>query len=218
MSKVISLSKFRMRNRKSAVPTKYKQYKRTDSVFSYKLVLSLISIISIFIGSFLFSKIQFGLLSDFILKIVASLQNKNLISILKMLAVPEIISMLLSFILGTNLFGNFLITFVPALKLCLVGYFGALMYSRFELNGVLFCLIFLVPYFAATNTLLIEFSDECFKMSKELNQSVLQRKTAKDGTLQLFLIRFIIILLIDLVFVVLNSILISSFGGKIILQ
>ena len=92
------------------------------------------------------------------------------------------------------------------------------MYNKYELNGVLFSLIFFVPYFSITSSILIAMTNEGYAMSKSMTNCIMQRKTAQEGHLQLFLIRFILIAVFDLLFVLLNSLLLSSFGTKISLQ
>lgn len=218
MSKVINLSKLRRRRISKTVYKKQVVHQQRTPILSFRLCLAVLSIMAIFIGSLIFSKYEISFVTNYLLNLVKSLQNDSALYVLKKLILPEILTFALCLIFGTNILGSSFIIFVPVIKLSIFGYLGALMYSNFELNGVLFSLIFLVPFFAASGTVLIILSNESYQMSKTLNMAVVQRKTAKDGSLQLFLVRFMILLFIDILFVVMNSFLIASFSSKIILQ
>lgn len=220
MNKVISLKglRFNRRKRISSRPKRNLDIKPTETDGFYKAVASISSIFSVLLGSLCFLKLPSAFFETQFTEIIGTLQSGNFISIFKCLICIEIIFVAVCFLLGTNLFGNFIIFLVPAAKTFFAGYLGALMYNKYELNGVLFSLVFLVPYFSATCTALIALSNEGHSMSKSLTASVLQRKTTKDDGLRLFLARFTLIFITDIIFTLLNSLILMSFGAKISLH
>lgn len=219
MNKVISLKGLRFKRRKmTSRPKRNVDVKPQDkNINIFKIAVSVATVISVLLGSLFYSKSSLELQNYFI-NLIIQLQTGNFVTVSKSLCSIEMIFITVCFILGTNLFGNVFISLVPVTKTFLAGFLGALMYNKYELNGVLFSLIFFVPYFSVTSSILIGMTNEGYIMSKSLTSCILQRKTAKEGTLQLFLIRFIIIAVFDLLFAALNSLLLSSFGAKISLQ
>ena len=221
MNKVISLKGLRLKSRRSIVskPKRNVDVKPDVSTGNiYRIALSFACISSVLLGALFYSKMAPAWIEQYIINAIKELQSTNFAGIFKYLCSMEIIFVVTCFIFGTNLFGNILISVVPIIKTFFAGFLGALMYNKYELNGVLFSLIFFVPYFSVTSSALIALTKEGFTMSRNLTHCILQRKTTKDGDLQLFLIRFLLITLFDLLFVLLNSLLLSSFGAKISLQ
>ncbi len=220
MNKVISLKRFRFRRRKKITsrPKRNVDVKPQDkNINIFKIAVSFASVFSVLLGSLFYSKSS-PAFQEYFVNLIKQLQGDSFVNTLKTLCSIEIIFIVACFILGTNLFGNIFISLVPVAKTFLAGYIGALMYNKYELNGVLFLLIFFVPYFSVTASILIAMTNEGYVMSKSMTNCIMQRKTAQEGLLQLFLIRFILIAVFDLLFVLLNSLLLSSFGTKISLQ
>lgn len=221
MNKVISLKGLRLKSRRSIVskPKRNVDIKPTVTTGNiYRIAVSFTCIISVLLGALLYSKTSLSGLEQYIINLIKEIQSANFTNAFKYLCSMELIFIVTCFILGTNLFGNILISAVPIIKTIFAGFLGALMYNKYELNGVLFSLIFFVPYFSVTGSALIALTKEGFTMSRNLTYCILQRKTTKDGDLQLFLIRFLLIMLFDLLFALLNALLLSSFGAKISLQ
>lgn len=220
MNKVISLKGLRFRRRKiTSKPKRNLDIKPRDKQNNiYRIALSFACIFSVLLGSLFFSKISSTEFTQYFTDIIKNLQCGIFTEIFKILISVEIAFIVTCFILGTNLFGNIFISAVPIIKTFFAGYIGALMYNKYELNGVLFSLIFFVPYFSVTCSALVALTNESHIMSKTLATCILQRKTTKDGSLQLFLIKFAGIALFDLLFALLNSLLLSLLGAKISLQ
>ena len=221
MNKVISLKGLRFKNRRkiTSKPRRnvdVKPHGKNSNLFRF--ALSFASIFSVLLGALFFSKISSTEFEQYFINAIKEIQSENFTIIFKDLCSIEIIFIATCFILGTNLFGNIFIFAVPIIKTFFAGYIGALMYNKYELNGVLFSLIFFVPFFSVTCTALIALTNEGYAMSKSMTSCILQRKTTKDGDLQLFLIKSVLITLFDLLFVLLNSLLLSSLGTKISLQ
>ena len=221
MNKVISLKGLRLKSRRSIVskPKRNVDVKPDVSTGNiYRIAVSFACIFSVLLGALFYSKMSSTELEQFFINTIQEIQSANIVNSFKYLCSMELIFIVTCFILGTNLFGNILISAVPIIKTLFAGFLGALMYNKYELNGVLFSLIFFVPYFSVTGSALIALTKEGFTMSRNLTYCILQRKTTKDGDLQLFLIRFLLITLFDLLFALLNALLLSSFGAKISLQ
>lgn len=220
MNKVISLKKLRFRRRKiTSRPKRNVDVKPQDrNINIFKIIVSAASVFSVLLGSLFYSKMSSEEIRQYFINLINQLQGESFTNTFRTLCSIEIIFIAICFILGTNLFGNIFISLVPIAKTFLAGYIGALMYNKYELNGVLFSLIFFVPYLSVTSSILIAMTNEGYIMSKSMTNCIMQRKTAQEGILQLFLIRFIIIAVFDLLFVLLNSLLLSSFGTKISLQ
>lgn len=220
MNKVISLKGLRLRRRRiSARPKRNIDINPRDrNINIFKIAVSLAAVISVLLGSLFFAKMSASGLEQYFTNFIKALQAESFKDVFKELCSIEVIFISVCFILGTNLFGNIFISLVPIVKTFFAGYIGALLYNKYELNGVLFSLIFIIPYFSVTSTILIAMTNEGWEMSRTLTNCVMQRKTAKEGILQLFLIRFILIALFDMLFVLINSLLLSSFGTKISLQ
>lgn len=220
MNKVISLKGLRLRRRRiSARPKRNIDINPRDrNINIFKIAVSLAAVISVLLGSLFFAKMSASGLEQYFTNFIKALQAESFKDVFKELCSIEVIFISVCFILGTNLFGNIFISLVPIVKTFFAGYIGALLYNKYELNGVLFSLIFIIPYFSVTSTILIAMTNEGWEMSRTLTNCVMQRKTAKEGILQLFLIRFILIALFDMIFVLINSLLLSSFGTKISLQ
>ncbi len=220
MNKVISLKGLRLRRRRiSARPKRNIDINPRDrNINIFKIAVSLAAVISVLLGSLFFAKMSASGLEQYFTNFIKALQAESFKDVFKELCSIEVIFISVCFILGTNLFGNIFILLVPIVKTFFAGYIGALLYNKYELNGVLFSLIFIIPYFSVTSTILIAMTNEGWEMSRTLTNCVMQRKTAKEGILQLFLIRFILIALFDMLFVLINSLLLSSFGTKISLQ
>lgn len=221
MNKVISLKGLRLKSRRKITSrpkrnVDVKPHDKNTNIF--RIAVSFACIFAVLLGSLFFSKMSATQFEHFFVNTIKEIQDESFIGVFKSLCGIEIIFIAACFILGTNLFGNIFISLVPVVKTFFAGYIGALMYNKYELNGVLFSLIFFVPYFSATCSSLIALTNEGYAMSKSLTSCILQRKTTKDGDLQLFLIRFILIALFDLLFALLNSLLLSSLGAKISLQ
>lgn len=220
MNKVISLKGFRFRRRKIIPKPKrnvdVRPYEKNINIF--RIIVSFSSVFSVLLGALFYAKMSTAEFEQYFINIIKEIQGESFANIFKTLCSIEIIFIATCFILGTNLFGNIFISLVPVVKTFFAGYIGALMYNKYELNGVLFSLIFFVPYFSVTCSTLIALTNEGFSMSKSLTNCIMQRKTTKEGVLQLFLIKFILIALFDLFFALINSLLLSSFAIKISLQ
>lgn len=221
MNKVISLKGLRFRSRRkiTSKPRRnvdVKPHGKNNNIF--RVALSFACIFSVLLGALFFLKMSSTEFEQYFINAISEIQSKSFTAVFKDLCGIEIIFIVACFILGTNLFGNILIFAVPIIKTFFAGYIGALMYNKYELNGVLFSLIFFVPFFSVTCTALIALTNEGYTMSKSMTSCILQRKTTKDGDLQLFLIKSVLIISFDLLFVLLNSLLLSSLGAKISLQ
>lgn len=216
MTKIISLRKQKSNKIKQRINTEktFKKYiKMTEE--KNKILLLLISMFGIFIGAICFRLAENSQLTQVVTENFKVLNNGIFQLIFLYLLKTDLIFFILSFFIGTSFIGSGISFITPMLKCLYIGYFSGYAYNEFELKGVLFCLLFLYPCFTITTTSLIFAANENIYMSKYIFKS-LNGKTSTDNiSIRLYLIRYLILLVINLVCIVTTAFLITFIGPKI---
>lgn len=208
MTKVINLRKFTNKKNKNLI----KKQSQSISEEKYKLIILIITMISIFIGCMLFKyNRDFGI--NYLNNYIKSIHSFSFTNIFIFLLKAEIIYFILVFFIGTSIIGKPLVIIVPVLKCLFIGYISSYMYSEFKLKGILLCLIILYPFYAISSSTLIFACNESIYMSNYVSKVITKRNTADEISIKLYLIRFLILFVIDVL-----CVLISSFTSKMILQ
>lgn len=210
MTKVINLRNFKKQNLKLN-NNKNSLYQKNDV---YKIVFTIISILSILSGSLIYKNHQINIISEFCINIIKQLQCDSFLTVFITFLKIDIIYFLSLFFLGSSILGAPL-TFVPIiLKSVFIGYMSSLIYCEYELKGILFCLIVLYPLFAITTTSLIYAGNESIFMCKFLFDILKNKNTANGISVRLYLIRYVFLLGIILVSVTINSLLTIIIANK----
>lgn len=184
----------------------------------YKVILTLVSIVALLIGSLSYRILPDNVINNIITDKIQIFQNADFLCIFFFLIKLDIVFLLLNFFIGTSFLGATLSFLPPFLKCILIGYIGSFFYNVYELKGVLYCLLLLYPYFVVTTSSLIFASNESIYMSNYIFSLVKNKNTADDITARLYLIRYLILLAIDIVCAAVNSGLILVIAPHISLQ
>lgn len=213
MSKVIRIKKSysKANFRRNGKSTRF----RNISSEKYKIVLLLVSIISILIGSLLYNRYNSSPIIEIISNTINVFQAGNYLEIFISTLKSEIIFFLIALLLGTSFIGTPLSVIPISLRCVLTGFIGAYMYNEFELKGVLFCLLFIFPYTAIATTSLLFASNESIYMSNKSFNTITNKNTADDISVKLYLLRYLILIVINVVAAIFNSLLIVTLINKI---
>lgn len=210
MSKIV-----RVKKKNKAITRK--NYSVFENIINekYKVVLVIIAIISILMGSILYDKFAETSLIEIINDKIELFKTDNLLRIFLFLFKTDILYFLITMFIGTSFIGTPLIILPISLKCLVTGYLGAYMYNEFELKGVLFCLLFVFPYTAITTTSLLFASNESVYMSKTCLNAITNKNTADNISVKLYILRYLILIIINGVCALFNSALIVLFINKI---
>lgn len=213
MTKVITLRK----KRKNYLnPEKTRQ--KVTSNFSFeknRIVLLVISIFSILAGALLYRILPNSEITSQIdnsLELFSSAVWSNIfISFLQ----TDLIYLLISLFIGTSFAGAILSPLAIILKCIYIGYQSGYLYNEYELRGVLFCLVLLYPCYVITTSSLIFACDESIYMSKYLFSTITNKNTANDISVKLYFLRYLILLVINIVCIAVNSVIVCFIAPKI---
>ena len=215
MTKVINLRKRPAVNYKSIKNNN--SYKTNFSINKFeliKLLFTLISLISIFIGCFIYKNNDIDTIKEFCLNYISNIQNKSFLQVFSFSIKIDFIGLLITFFFGTSLIGIPL-TFVPiSIKSIFIGCLSSFMYCEYNLKGVLYSLIFFYPLFTITTTSLIYSANESVHMSKHILNTVTNKNSADNISIRLYLLRYVFLCVINLVCIAINSLLIVVLSGK----
>ncbi len=209
MTRIINLRNFTKHKNKIDIK------KQTSVLLTDKnlIIISLISLLSIFMGCVLFKyNNTFGL--DIVSRYIDVYKGNSFITLFLFLLKAEIIYFLLTFFIGTSAVGKPLIIIPPTLKCIFIGYLSSYIYCEFKLKGIMLCLIILFPFYAASTSALIFACDESVYMSTYILKLITKRNTADDISIKLYLIRFLILLIIDTICAFVNSIMATTIIQK----
>lgn len=213
MTKVITLRK----KRKNYLnPEKTRQ--KVTSNFSFeknRIVLLVISIFSILAGALFYRILPNSEITSQIdnsLELFSSAVWSNIfISFLQ----TDLIYLLISLFIGTSFAGAILSPLAIILKCIYIGYQSGYLYNEYELRGVLFCLVLLYPCYVITTSSLIFACDESIYMSKYLFSTITNKNTANDISVKLYFLRYLILLVINIVCIAVNSVIVCFIAPKI---
>ena len=213
MSKVIRMKKTykKVKLKNSNSPNRF--YNLNSE--KYKVILLLFSIVSILLGSLLYGNLQSSILVDVISDKIYLLKSGTYLQIFLFLLKTEIIFFLIAMFVGTSFLGAPLTAIPILLRGLITGYIGSYMYNEFELKGVLFCLLFVFPYTAIATTSLIFASNESVYMSNKSFNTITNKNTADNISIQLYLLRYLILIVVNSLCALLNSLLVVLFINKI---
>ena len=79
----------------------------------------------------------------------------------------------------------------------------------------MFCLIILYPYLAITTSTLIFAANESAFMSNYVRNVITHKNTADDMSIKLYIMRYLILIGINIVCALINSIIVTFLGPKI---
>lgn len=213
MTKVITLRKKRKNYLK---PEKTKKKATSDMTIEKNRVLLLImSIVFILAGALAY---RFFPNADITSQINASIELFNSADwkeIFIYFLQADLIYLLISFFIGTSFAGAILSALPIILKCFLIGYQSGYMYNEYALKGVLFCLILLYPCYVITTSSLIFACDESIYMSKYLFSTITNKNTANDISVKLYLLRYLILFIINIVCIAVNSAIVWFIAPKI---
>lgn len=222
MTKVISLRK--KRSHIGNTPSRKRQSSgikvniRNVQEEKYKIIFAFISMAAILCGSLIYKNYPNDAVNSIISEKLDFLQNSSYIQIILYFIKLDIAFVAISFFAGTSFIGSTVSFLPPFLKCVLIGYIGSYFYNEFELKGVLFCLLLLYPYFIITTASLIFASNESVYMSKYIFKTITSKNTADNISVRLYLLRYLILIIINTVCAAVNSGLIIFFAPKISLR
>ncbi len=180
-----------------------------------KFLLTVVSIAALLCGSLIYRFFPDQTVNSVINENVNLFQSGGFTAIFLTLIKLDLAFIIASFFLGTSFIGATVSFIPPALKCILIGYIGSYFYNEFELKGVLFCLLLLYPYFVITTASLIFASNENIYMSNYTFGMLRNKSTADDISIRLYLIRYLILIVINLACSAVNSGLICFLAPRI---
>lgn len=178
-----------------------------------KVFITLFSLLSILLGCIIFKNnkiIPINELDSFI----EFIQSNNFASLLIQFTKYEIVFFILEFFIGTSIIGMPLVIIPPIIKCFFIGYLSSYMYNQYSVKGILFCLILIYPYFAVTTSSLIFAADESIYMSKYLFDIAVKKNAYNNTSIKLYMVRIMFLILLNLIFTIINSFLLSSIGNR----
>lgn len=216
MTKVISLRKKKVNKNKSSI-YKERKNKRINLLNEekYKLFFLLISIIGVLAGAICYRLTENTQISQIVVESFNVLNSGEFKAVFLYLIKFDLIFILISFFIGTSFIGSSISFFAPMLKCLYVGYFSGYLYNDFELKGVLFCLLLLFPCFAITTTSLIFASNENVYMSQYIYKSLNGKTSIDNISIRLYLLRYLLLVAINIFCIIITSLLIAFIGPKI---
>lgn len=212
MIKVIKFKKHkRVSNRKLNQANSNKKKLKFEE--KNKVFITLFSLLSILLGCIIFKNnkiIPVNELDSF----VDFMQSNSFVSILIQFIKYEIVFFILEFFIGTSIIGMPLVIIPPIIKCFFIGYLSSYMYNQYSVKGILFCLILIYPYFAVTTSSLIFAADESIYMSKYLFEVAVKKNAYNNTSIKLYMVRIMFLILLNLIFTIINSFLLSSIGNR----
>lgn len=213
MTKVITLRK---RKRSYSIAEKTKKEQRTNIIIEKnRIFLLIISIISILLGALSYRIFPNETIIESINNTLELFKTENLLNVFLCFIKADLIYFFIAFFIGTSFMGAVLSPLPIVLKCFLIGFQSGYLYNDFELKGVLFCLILLYPCYVITTSSLIFACDESIYMSKYLFSTITNKNTANDISVKLYLLRYLILIVINTVCIAANSAIVCFIAPKI---
>ena len=200
-----------------------RKYKRKNRIFSIdirneisKIILLLLSLLSIIVGCIIYRNSDISILNDYIKNKIDFLCANSVLTIFTSFFKYEVLLIFLAYFIGTSYLGAPLVVLIPTIKCVIIGYLSSYMYNVHQLQGVLFCLVLFYPYFAITTSVLIFGTNESIKMCRLVYDCTTQKNTANEDFVKLYFLRYLIIVAITIVCIAINSFFITLLADKII--
>ncbi len=181
----------------------------------YKVILLIVSIASILFGCIIYNSFGDSPLIQIIENKIVLFKSEDLVKIASFFIKTELIYFAFAMVIGTSFVGAPLTIIPISIRCVITGFIGGYMYNEYELKGVLFCLLFVFPYTAIATTSLLFASNESIYMSVKNYNTITNKNTADDISVKLYLLRYIILIIINCVCALFNSSLIVLFIDKI---
>ena len=179
-----------------------------------KIIFTVTSLISIFIGSLLYKNNQIEGVTTACLNLVSEIQSKSFFYIFQSFLKIDVVYYIVLFFLGTSMLGSSL-TFIPVILKCIfIGYLSTLMYCEYNLNGILFSLVLLFPILSITTASLIYVANESICMSKYTLDLLKNKNTVNNISVRLYLIKYGFLFCINLIAIAINSLLALVIANK----
>lgn len=212
MTKVISLRK----RYKSKIDIPKKPLKRMNIINSdfIKVVCLIVSIISILVGCYIYKINPYDYITETCSNFLLKIQSGTYLEVFSELFKHDIIICLIMFFIGTSIVGIPLTLLPLIIKCSFVGYLSSYIYCEYDLKGILFSLVLLYPVFTITNTSLIYAANESIYMSKYILNTITNKNTADNISIRLYVIRYTVLLGINIVCIAVNSFLIITLANK----
>lgn len=171
----------------------------------FKLLFTIISILSIFSGCFIYKNYPFDFITETCSEFIKQLQTGTYLNIFIESLKIDIIFYLMMFFVGSSFIGTPLTVIPLIIKCSFIGYLSSYMYCEYDLKGLLFSLILLYPLFVITTTSLIYSANESVYMSKNILNNIKNKNTADYVSIRLYLTRYAILFGINVVCIAVNS-------------
>lgn len=212
MTKVISLRK----RYKTKIDIPKKSIKKINILNTdlFKIFYLIISIISILTGCYIYKIYPEIYITEACNDFLLNIQNGTFLEVLTQYIKIDIIFYLIMFFIGTSIIGIPLTIFPLIIKSSFMGYLSSYMYCEYDLKGILFALVLLYPVFVITNTSLIYAANESIYMSKYILNIITNKNTADNISIRLYIIRYAVLLGINMVSIAVNSFLIITLADK----
>ncbi len=215
MTKVISLR----RKYHTKIPKQHKDKNNTKfnklNEDKYKILFLLLSIIGILLGAICFRVTNNTNFSEVVANNFNVLNSGNFKSVVTLLLKFDCIFFVISFFIGTSFIGSTLSFISPMIKCIYIGYLSGYLYTEYELKGVFFCLLLLYPCFTITTTSLIFASNENVYMSQYICKCLSSKNSTDNISIQLFILRYFLLLVINVVCIVITALIITIIGPKL---
>lgn len=213
MNKVISFKRKKRNRLKKARQIKIPKM----NIDFIKMLLLIAAIISISAGCIAYKLYNNEVITEFIKENIIAKLSQGYMSVF--LLTVEFIAFfkMLTLFFATNLFG-FVLSYIPVMLKCIsIGFISSYFYNQYELNGVLFCLVFLYPFLVATTSSLIYLTRESIQISKYIYNRIINKSTAGIFSIRLYFIRCVVVFIFDIILILINSYAIYAFSQNIII-
>lgn len=181
----------------------------------YKIFFLLLSIIGILLGAIFFRLNKNTELLEIVSNNFNALNSGNFELVIIFLLKFDCLFLIINFFIGTSFIGSTLSFIPPMLKCIYIGYLSSYLYTEYELKGVFFCLLLLYPCFTITTTSLIFASNENVYMSQYICKCLNGKNSTDNISIRLFVLRYFLLFLINVVCITITSLVISFIGPKL---
>lgn len=180
-----------------------------------RILLLFFSVVSILAGTLIYRIFPNGDITTEIDSMLNLFNSADWTQIFLFFLQADLLFLLIAFFIGTSYIGAVLSALPIILKCVFIGYQSGYLYNEFELKGVLFCLVLLYPCYVITTASLIFACDESIYMSRYLYGTITNKNTANDISVKLYLLRYLILFVINLVCIAVNSAIVCFIAPKI---
>lgn len=211
MNKVVSLKL------KKKTKSRYNLPKLNLDIDIYKLSILIIGLLSIALGCIAYKISNNDAYNTILSNVVKNFISNGYYNILKTLLKIELSIIIVTIFTSTNILGKYFLFLIPCIKTFLIGFISSYFYNEHSLNGALFCLVFIYPFFAISTTVLIYIINESYYFSDGLFSCVIQNKsTVSKINIRLYFTRILLCLTFLIALCTVNSYLIYILSNRII--